>query len=336
MDAKDIAVLSDEKIPEAIRIALAQKILSAKDDEAVRTLEKEKFDLEKRKFRWNTPLVVMTTGLVTLSATFVFDRITAQDQTTNTISLEQHRADLEQQKFTLQQELETLSSEREFQYEIVRAELGKEGKTNAQRAAILLFLARAGVLSALNPDELSRMAKEQQENPNQEIIPKLSASNDPLVLTDLLSQYEGFRAKQYLDPTGIPTIGIGHRITPEEQQSGLIIVDGESIPFKDGITEEQAIRILANELEPIRQRVIDAVKVTIAASQRDALVSFVYNVGLENFMRSKLLQRINAGDFENVPEEFRRWTRGTINGKKVTLPGLVNRREAEIALWLAE
>ncbi len=166
----DIELLSNKDIPESVRASIAQHILGAADREAQRELEIQRLASEKKKVLWNTPLVAALAGLVTLSATFAFDRLTAREETTNTITLEQVRTELEQGEARLKQELETAASEnlarleaeareKEFQYEIVRSELANDTKSHEERAATLLFLVRAGVLSSLNESELTLMAE---------------------------------------------------------------------------------------------------------------------------------------------------------------------------------
>ena len=59
-----------------------------------------------------------------------------------------------------------------------------------------------------------------------------------------------------------------------------------------------------------------------------ALIDFTFNLGVGRLKGSTLRRKVNAGDWEAVPAELRKWTRG---GGKV-LRGLVIRREAEIAL----
>lgn len=187
MNPDDIDLLSKTEIPESIRSKIAEQIVGAADREAERALEAERLASERKKFLWNTPVVAAIAGLLTLTATFVFDRIIAKDQTDNTITLEQVRNELQQSEVRLRQELELAASEshakleteakeREFQYEIVRSEFTNSEKTNAERAAVLLFLVRAGVLSSLNEDELREMAEQQIERPNETIIPQLTSS----------------------------------------------------------------------------------------------------------------------------------------------------------------
>jgi len=210
MDEKQLEFLSNASVPEEVRSRIGEKWIAAKEAESNLQLEKKRLENDLQKTKWNTPLAAAAAGLLTLSATFVYDLVTAREETantvtleqirnelqvalsenetTNTITLEQVRNELELSEARLKQELEVASSqslakleaearEREFQYEIVRAELEKSGKTNAKRAEVLLFLARAGVFTALNADELALMAEEQKNNPGVTIIPELSSGS---------------------------------------------------------------------------------------------------------------------------------------------------------------
>lgn len=145
----------------------------------------------------------------------------------------------------------------------------------------------------------------------------------------LLSRFEGTTLKVYKDSTGWSYIGSGHRLTKEELEKGIVQIGGEDVPFEAGLTEQQAQRLLQQDLEPIRKQVEELVKVPLSAEQKEALVAFVWNVGIGTFRRSSLLVKLNEGRYEEVPDELRRWTRAG----GVTLPGLEARREAEISLW---
>jgi lysozyme len=72
------------------------------------------------------------------------------------------------------------------------------------------------------------------------------------------------------------------------------------------------------------------VKVNLNQNQFDALVSFVYNIGVGAFSKSTVLKRLNIGDYAGAAEAFEMWVH--CNGK--TLPGLVRRREEEKELFL--
>ena len=135
---------------------------------------------------------------------------------------------------------------------------------------------------------------------------------------NLIKKFEGFRDKEYICPAGKPTIGYGHVILPSEH-------------FPSSITKEEAEILLKNDLVSREKSLNILIKVVITQNQFDALISLIYNIGIENFKQSTLLKFINDKLFDKIPEQFRRWK--YIN--KVISKGLLNRREEEIKLWLA-
>jgi len=77
------------------------------------------------------------------------------------------------------------------------------------------------------------------------------------------------------------------------------------------------------------------VKVALTQNQFDALVSFVYNLGVEAFRTSTLLRKLNNADYRGAAAEFKRWKNATVNGKLTELAGLVRRRKSEEQLFLS-
>ncbi len=163
LSQNQIELLTNKEIPESVKRKLAAAMIDGINSENDRALEREKLNLARSKFRWNTPLVIAITGLITLAGTYVVDRLTLVDQTKRDLQTSAAAA-----------EREASAKEQEFQFQIVRAELANPEKDNSQKAATLLFLARAGVLSSLNSEELKIMAQEQRENLEAEIIPTLT------------------------------------------------------------------------------------------------------------------------------------------------------------------
>lgn len=132
--------------------------------------------------------------------------------------------------------------------------------------------------------------------------------------------------KAYLDPVGIWTIGYGSIYNYDQKRK---------VQPGDQIDEQTALRYLKKETAEIVPKIKALVKVPINQNQLDSLTSFVYNVGIGNFSDSTLLKQLNQGiNKEIVAEQFLRWNKGTVNGQKVVLPGLVIRREAEKKLFL--
>lgn len=139
------------------------------------------------------------------------------------------------------------------------------------------------------------------------------------VLAPLVKRFEGKRLAAYLCPAGIPTIGYGHT---------------EGVKLGQSITEQEADALL---LQDMSQSVSDTIRLCPVLAQEAptklaAIADFTFNLGAGRLKASTLRRRINAGEYEDVPYELRRWVRA---GPKV-LAGLVARREAEVKLWNGE
>lgn len=143
---------------------------------------------------------------------------------------------------------------------------------------------------------------------------------------DKLVKREGVVLSVYKDSAGLDTIGVGHLITRTEKKTGVIGIAGYPIKYRDGISKVQAMAILRGDLKRFENAVQRMVTVDIEQHQFDALVSFAFNVGVSAFGRSTLLRKLNAGKFDEIPREFRKWKKA---GGKVQR-GLIVRRESEI------
>ncbi len=138
----------------------------------------------------------------------------------------------------------------------------------------------------------------------------------------LIKKFEGFSAKPYLCPAGVPTIGYGSTRD----------TDGKPISMTHPvITEAQAKALMLATLVTYEGAVNRYVKVPLTQNQFDALVDFAYNAGTKALLTSKLLIKLNAGKYVEASQEFPKWVYA--GGKK--LPGLVRRREAEKELFLS-
>jgi len=145
---------------------------------------------------------------------------------------------------------------------------------------------------------------------------------------ELLIELEDLRLEQYKCSAGKDTIGVGHVIT----DPGYVEIDGERISVKDGITKEQAMKLLSNDLVAREAYLSTIIDVPLSQNQFDALLIFMFNVGAKAFYTSTLRRKLNEGDYAGVPEQLKRWNKS--KGKVVD--GLVNRRNAEIRMWNGE
>ena len=137
----------------------------------------------------------------------------------------------------------------------------------------------------------------------------------------LIKEFESFKSKPYLCPSGIPTIGYGSTYYP----------DGKKVTLQDKeITEEKACEILeyiANK--DFGSNINKVVKVPLNQNQFDALVSFAYNIGNANFNSSTHLRWLNQGNYKEASMQLLRWDKS----KGIILNGLTKRRKAEKALF---
>ena len=137
----------------------------------------------------------------------------------------------------------------------------------------------------------------------------------------LIKHFEGFKAKPYLCPAKIPTIGYG----------ATFYKDGKKVTLQDKpITEEGAEELLKLILKSFESIVMRKIKIPLKQCQFDALVSHTYNTGGSD----TLFKLVN----QNAPDEqIRKWfTTKYITGGGKRLQGLVNRRNAEAKLYFHE
>jgi len=145
---------------------------------------------------------------------------------------------------------------------------------------------------------------------------------------DAIIRREGSEAKAYRDSAGLLTIGVGHLLTKSELASGKVVIGGEPVKWKDGLTADEIQNLLGQDLREAEEAVVRHAP-GLNDNQFDALVSLVFNIGVSAFAGSTLLRRIREGDLGAVPAQILRWNR---SGGRV-VPGLVRRREDEARQW---
>lgn len=131
---------------------------------------------------------------------------------------------------------------------------------------------------------------------------------------ETLIRLEGVVYEPYRDIGGVLTVCVGHTgadIRPRRYNHA------------------ECMALLDQDLKPVYAAIDQRVTVPLTPYQRTALATFIFNVGPDAFARSTLLQRLNAGDFAGARAEMARWVYA--RGRKWR--GLMNRREAEMAIW---
>ena len=146
-----------------------------------------------------------------------------------------------------------------------------------------------------------------------------------------IKDVEGVVLHIYHDQAGLETIGVGHLLTSSEKATGVINIKGNKVIAANGITAQQALDLLAQDVAPAVSAVYSAVKVPINQNQVDALTSFAFNVGTNGMRSSTAIAMLNAGKFDQVGPWLAKWDKA---GGKVC-SDLVERRAKEIALFYA-
>ena len=143
-------------------------------------------------------------------------------------------------------------------------------------------------------------------------------------LVEFIKSWEQLKLRSSEDRVarGKYDIGYGHLIDPKDH------------PMV--ITKEQAHEMLMEDIAYIEDKIDSLVTVFITRNERDALITFAYNVGVGHkdrddptkdigFAGSTLLERLNEGDYNGAADEFKRWNRS--QGRVIL--GLTKRRAAE-------
>lgn len=129
-----------------------------------------------------------------------------------------------------------------------------------------------------------------------------------------ICDFEGLKLKAYKCPAGVWTIGVGHT---------------QGVKKGDKITVDQAMTYLQRDISPI-EKYLNQLNICKTQGQFDALVDFIFNLGVTNFKNSTLYKCILANSSnESICKQFMRWVYA--GGKK--LPGLVRRRAWECEMW---
>lgn len=134
---------------------------------------------------------------------------------------------------------------------------------------------------------------------------------------ELIKQFEGLRLKAYLCPAGIWTIGYGHT---------------SGVSPNSFITIQEADEYLHRDVATIEMQ-LNKLNLILRQCQWDAIISFVFNVGIGNSESSTLLAKIRINPEDNsIIDEFLRWVYA--NGK--VMKGLQKRRLAEMKLYFSD
>jgi len=134
---------------------------------------------------------------------------------------------------------------------------------------------------------------------------------------DIIKKYEGCKLTAYKCPAGVPTIGYGRT---------------QGVKMGMTITQAQAEAFLKADIKPL-ESVLNKMGINYTQNQFDALVSWLFNLGVGNFNSSTLKKKIlaKASDVE-ITDQITKW----VNAGGKPLLGLKKRRVEEANLFLGK
>jgi lysozyme len=131
---------------------------------------------------------------------------------------------------------------------------------------------------------------------------------------EFLIAQEGIVLHTYNDSAGHCTACVGH------------LVSMASCSGQRNFTRAECERMLAADVHPCEAAVKNAIHVPLKQHEKDALISFAFNVGTNGFTTSTLVRRINAkASGAEIREAFLMWR---------FPPEIVGRRQREVELYL--
>lgn len=139
-----------------------------------------------------------------------------------------------------------------------------------------------------------------------------------------ITRHEGIVPAPYLDPVNIWTFGIGHTAMSGDPDPATM---PRGMPEDVDAAIRQAINLFQRHIRKYERDVLRKVTIPLLPHEFDMLLSFHFNTGGIN--SSSGVPKLNAGDKAGAWRIFEKWNKGTINGRKVVLSGLVSRRADE-------
>ncbi|MEI6599905.1 MAG: lysozyme [Comamonadaceae bacterium] len=136
----------------------------------------------------------------------------------------------------------------------------------------------------------------------------------------LMRRFEGLYLSPYLCPAGVPTIGYG--ATYYEDCTRVMLCDP---PITRQRAEALLLWMVRSVYLPSVMRLCPGID---SPNRLAALMDFSFNLGPSALKNSTLRKKVNAGLWEDVAVELRKW----VYANNQYVRGLYLRREAEVAL----
>lgn len=134
-----------------------------------------------------------------------------------------------------------------------------------------------------------------------------------------IKSFESLQLKAYKCSAGVPTIGYGHT---------------KGVTMDMVIDESEADKLLDEDVAQFDLDLNKKLPKKVRQNQWDALISFIFNLGMGAFLSSTLYKKLKADPEDpTIPNEFLKWDKARVNGELVALKGLTRRRAAEAMMY---
>lgn len=170
------------------------------------------------------------------------------------------------------------------------------------------------IISAPVPETKSRFFRDTQKAENNKKLPKEKSGWDQD--TGLWTPYKSLEG-------GTDTVAYGHKITGPEKKAGYLLINGEKVNYKEGLTEAQAEALLEQDINAKVKTASAFVKRKhrkewgeLTENQKAALLDVEFNAGLTVF--PSYTEAVVFGEWEDAARELRD-RHYKKNGKKIYL-----------------
>lgn len=99
----------------------------------------------------------------------------------------------------------------------------------------------------------------------------------------------------------------------------------------DSVTDQEAEALLIKSLASIEKCILSTINTNLTQNQFNAIASFIYDIGINNFKYSQLPEAINSGNWLSVPNLMRAWN----TYLKERIYALTKLRKVEIDLFMS-
>jgi len=131
---------------------------------------------------------------------------------------------------------------------------------------------------------------------------------------EFITKEEGYRQNAYYDSRGFLTIGIGHLIKPFEHH----------LKYRT-LSHEEILRLFRTDISACDDAIHETIPSNLTNYQYEALYSFCFNIGADNFKRSTVIRKLRNHDIHGAADALLLWNKPSI---------LAERRKRERDLFL--